>query len=159
VKAHVHGNNAHKINTLSERACLFVCAETRTSFKISIVLLLLHVFDYGRDSSLATMKFKTKLLIDKSEAESSDLDIAEAVRSLSPLPRSSIQAEDSSTSDLDQGMSTKLPNSPSPLREYWPVEQILNETTPGGNNNAFFVNNRKFTIFSRWLQSLSKQSH
>lgn len=85
--------------------------------KISIIVLV--YFDYGTTlPSLATMKFKTKLRVDKSEAESSDLDIAEAVRSLSPLPRSSIQAEDSSNSDLDLGMATKLPNSPSPLREF-----------------------------------------
>ena len=68
---------------------------------------------------------------DSCTSSGSDLDIAEAMRSLSPLPRSSIhqehqhhqqpphQPQDDSLSDLEQNNNpslTKLP-SPSPIRK------------------------------------------
>jgi len=78
------------------------------------------------------MKFKSKPIKieqDSCTSSGSDLDIAEAMRSLSPLPRSSIhqsqqpqsqqlQPQDDSLSDLEQNNNpnlTKLP-SPSPIR-------------------------------------------
>lgn len=78
------------------------------------------------------MKFKSKPIKieqDSCTSSGSDLDIAEAMRSLSPLPRSSIhqsqpqsqqlQPQDDSLSDLEQNNNpnlTKLP-SPSPIRK------------------------------------------
>ena len=79
------------------------------------------------------MKFKSKPMKveqDSCTSSGSDLDIAEAMRSLSPLPRSSIhqqqhhqqppqQPQDDSLSDLEQNNNptlTKLP-SPSPIRK------------------------------------------
>ena len=81
------------------------------------------------------MKFKSKPIKieqDSCTSSGSDLDIAEAMRSLSPLPRSSIhqpqpqpqsqqlQPQDDSLSDLEQNNNpnlTKLP-SPSPIRKW-----------------------------------------
>ena len=80
------------------------------------------------------MKFKSKPIKieqDSCTSSGSDLDIAEAMRSLSPLPRSSIhqsqpqsqqlQPQDDSLSDLEQNNNpnlTKLP-SPSPIRKWY----------------------------------------
>lgn len=72
------------------------------------------------------MKFKSKpvKLEHQQQVDSggSDLDIAEAMRSLSPLPRSSIHnMQTDADSDVEANNHlTKLP-SPSPIRKCWVV--------------------------------------